>query len=124
MFNSFASNSKLDFVGRWYDAAFGRGKWIKVEASIRSCTKCEDEEQLYFVTYRYQVNGKQYDDSYTSDEPERQGTQITVCYKPSNPKCNYLADYPGGRAPLVLIAIAAGFGVFWLILHLMSRGYY
>jgi hypothetical protein len=33
MFDSFASNSRLDFVGRWYDRLSGRDKWIETEAS-------------------------------------------------------------------------------------------
>ena len=89
-----------------------------------SCTRCEDEEGVYFITYRYRVNGKQYDGAYTSETPEDSGGLIAVCYKPSNPKRNYLADFPYGRTPLVLIVITIGFGLFWLILHLMSRGYY
>jgi hypothetical protein len=124
MFNSFASNSKFDFVGKWYDVAIGRDKWIETEASITACTQSDDEEEGYLVTYIYQVNGKHYDSYYLDGAPADVGSSLSIRYKPSNPKHNYLSDVPSGRGPLVLIVVALGFGLFWPTLHLMSRGYY
>jgi hypothetical protein len=126
MLDSFASNSKLDFIGEWYDAVIGRARWIETEASTVACIQSEDKEEIeeYLVTYSYQVNGKHYDGRYLSNVPVGSGTPLSIRYKPSNPKHNYLSDIPSGRGPLVLIVIAAGFGLFWLVLHLMSRGYY
>jgi Protein of unknown function (DUF3592) len=126
MFDSFASNSRFDFVGKWYDTATGRDKWIEIEASTTASTWNDDEAGGgdYLVTYIYQVNGKYYDGSFRSETPVDIGAPFSVRYKPSNPKRNYLSGLHSGREPLVLIVIAAGFGLFWLILHMMSRGYY
>jgi hypothetical protein len=126
MFDSFASNSRFDFVGRWYDTATGRDKWIETEASTTDCTWSDDDAGGgdYLITYAYQVNGECYVGSFHSEIPEDRGAPLSVRYKPSNPKRNYLSGLRSGREPLVLIAIAAGFGVFWLILHMMSLGHY
>jgi hypothetical protein len=125
MFDSFASTSRFDFVGKWYDIALGRDRWIETEALITACIRDEDEEDgAYLVDYIYQVNGKFYEGSYLAEAPVDIGIPLSISYKPSNPKRNYLSGVSSGREPLVLIVIATGFGLFWLILHMMSRGYY
>jgi hypothetical protein len=122
MFDSFASNSRFDFVGRWYDTATGRGKWIETEASTIASTWTDDEAEGgdYLVTYTCQVGGKHYSGSFRTESPMDRGTPLSVRYKPSNPKRNYLSGLRSGREPLVLIVIGAGFGLFWLVLHMMS----
>lgn len=126
MFDSFASVSRFDFIGRWYDAAKGRDKGIETEASTTSCNWREDEPGIgdYQVTYVYQVNGEYFDGSFRTTIPYDRDTVLSVRYKPTNPKRNYLSGMRSGRDPFVLAAVGLGFGIIWLILKMMSLGYF
>jgi hypothetical protein len=126
MFDSFASSSRFDFVGKWYDIATGRDKWIETEAFTTSCSWQDDNSGFggYLVRHSYLVDGEYYDGHFHSDSAVDLDTVLPVRYKPSNPRRKYLSGSGSGREPLVLFAVAGGFGVFWLILHLMSRGIY
>jgi hypothetical protein len=114
------------FVGKWYDTATGRDKWIETEASAIASTWSDDEAGGgdYIVTYAYQLDGKYYSGSFRTEAPMDRGTPLSVRYNPSNPNRNYLSGLRSGREPLVLIVIGAGFGLFWLVLHMMSLGRY
>jgi hypothetical protein len=126
MFDSFATNSRFDFVGQWYDSITGKDKWIETEASTTNCSWQDDDETgwggSYFVTYVYQANGEYYQGHFHTSHAFDRDTKLFVRYKPSNPKRKYLSGYSGGRTPLVLAAVAVGFGLFWMILHMMSIG--
>ena len=126
MFNSFASNSRLDFVGKWYDSLTGRDNWIETEASATSCSWEDDGESGgdYVARYVYRVNREYYSGRFRSESIVEPGTKLSVRYKPSNPKRNYLSGRYSGREPLVLAVIAVGFFLWWLIWKMMSLGYY
>ena len=126
MFDSFASNSRLDFVGRWYDRLSGRDKWIETEASATSSTWEDDDAGGgdYLIRYVYQANGEYFTGRFRSECLVEPGTKLSVRYKPSNPKRNYLSDRYSGREPLVLAVVVLGFFLWWLIWKMMSLGYY
>ncbi len=127
MFDSFASNSRFDFVGRWYDSLTGRNKWIETEASATSYLWEDDYEGGggdYVIRYFYEVNGEYYPGRFRSESIVEPNTKLPVRYKPSNPNRHYLSDRYSAREPLVLAVIAFGFLLWWSILKLMSLGYY
>jgi hypothetical protein len=126
MFDSFASTSRFEFVGKWYDSLTGKDKWIETEATTTSCTWEDDEGGGgdYVVGYVYRVNGDYFSGRFRSESIVDKSMKLSVRYKPSNPKRHYLSSFYGGRAPLVLGIIALCFSIWWLILKLMSLGHY
>ena len=122
MFDSFASTSRFDFIGRWYDSATGKEKWIETDAHTTSCIWNNDDSGGgdYLIAFAYQVNEAYYKGHFYSNSPVDLETQVAIRYNPSKPKRHYLSGLSGGRTPLVLFAVGTGFGIFWLILHLMS----
>jgi hypothetical protein len=125
MFDSFASESRFDAVGRWYDSFIGRDKWIETSATATSYTWHEDAETGggdYVVNFIYQVNGEYFPGRFRSETIVDPGAEISIRYKPSNPRRYCVSGHYSSREPLLLGVIALCFLACWLTLKLMSLG--
>lgn len=122
MFDSFASRSRFDLIGDWYDRVSGLDRWIETEATIDSCIWQEGDEGdgWFYNVYVYQVEEQYYVGHFNSATEFLRGEQISVRYHPRDPRRKYASSFRGGREPLVLAVIAIFCFAFWLVLHALS----
>jgi hypothetical protein len=120
MFDSFASQSRFDFLGRWYDRISGRDQWIEADAQITGNRWQDDGEGAggdYRVLYAYQALGERFSGSFSSPTPWRPGESLSVRHHPRRPKRHYLASLRSGREPLLFLGVAIACFLPWLFWH-------
>ena len=124
MFDSFASQSRYDSIGRWFDRLSGRDKWIESEGRVTKNLwrpPCEGLDGYYRVNYSYEVAGEWFSGWFNADDAQPLGDLVMIRYNPRNPKRKYRSGFRGGREPLVLIAVGIGATLFYFAWYMVKQ---
>lgn len=94
------------------------GTVIDVAKKKRSATHSKQfrSKYVYVANYSYEVNGKEFTDTFVSGEKIKNGKTIKIRYSPDDPEHKYVKGHEGGVISSCFILI---FGIFWVALFLL-----